>query len=234
MMKLLMLFWLWIKSLINFQSKPVFVPEAETVIKEEDHYFDNVSDHTEVEEKKMKIAISSGHGLKVAGAIGILNEVAENRRVVSAVVSHLRKMGVIVEEFHDDVSTSVADNLVAITSWHNRQDRDIDVSVHFNAFRDPLANGTEVLYRTPISEDLAEKVARAISDAGGFRLRPAQSGAVKQGTVLRNNLFFLNNIEETPAILLEVCFVSNQKDVDLYNANFDAICLAIAQTLQEA
>ena len=50
-----------------------------------------------------------------------------------------------VAKFHDDTSTTRNQNLNAIVNWHNKQSRDLDVSVHFNAF-DIGRHGTEVLY----------------------------------------------------------------------------------------
>jgi len=180
----------------------------------------------------MKIAISSGHGLHVRGASGIIDEVDEARRVADMVAQMLVGMGHGCAVFHDDASTTQNANLAAIANWHNAQERDADVSVHFNAFHDASANGTEVLYRTNDSGELAEKVAQAMATSGGFRLRPAQGGARRQGTALRNDLFVLNRLTEKPAILLEVCFVTNRRDADLYRENFDGICRAIASSLK--
>jgi|GEM_PF-2178825 len=178
------------------------------------------------------IAISSGHGARIAGAIGVLNEVTEARKVVTRVSRILRKRGVTVAEFHDDVSTTVSENIYTIVDWHRRQDANVDVSVHFNAFTDPNAHGTEVLYRTPGDQALASNMAEAIARASGLRLRPAQGGAVMPGASLRNDLGFLNSLTTRPSILLEVCFVTSQRDAGLYNTNFEAICTAIAGALQ--
>lgn len=178
-----------------------------------------------------KIAISSGHGSRVSGAVGILNEVAEARRVTDRVAEILRERGAGCHVFHDDASTTVTQNINAITGWHRGQDADVDVSVHFNAFADPSAHGTEVLYRAPADEALASRVAAAMASAGGLRLRAPQGGATMPGAQRRNNLGFLNALTARPAILLEVCFVTSQRDADLYNANFEAICAAIAGAL---
>ena len=168
----------------------------------------------------MVIAISSGHGARIPGAVGILNEVREARRVVKRVAKHLRDMGVTVNEFHDDDSTTVTDNISAIVNWHNSRERDMDVSVHFNAFEHTdQPRGTEVLYRT--ARDAAEMVSHAIAGSAGFRNR---------GPRFRDNLGFLNRAEK-PAILLEVCFVDSATDARLYNENFDGICVAIAEAL---
>ena len=52
-----------------------------------------------------QIVISSGHGLKIRGACGLLDEVHEARRVVDNVSERLRKNGVHVKTFHDNTST---------------------------------------------------------------------------------------------------------------------------------
>jgi len=169
---------------------------------------------------KVGIAISSGHGAGVRGASGMLDEVREARRVVKRVAEHLRGVGVAAHEFHDDESTTVAGNIAAIVGWHNSTDRDLDVSVHFNAHK-PTGNprGTEVLYLT--AGETATRVSRATAGAGGFRDR---------GAKFRDDLGFLNRTEK-PAILLEVCFVDSAWDAQLYGENFDAVCLAIAGAL---
>jgi len=167
-----------------------------------------------------RIVISSGHGLKVRGASGVLDEVDEARAVVDRVASELRKRNVEVEVFHDDISDDQSENLDRIVDFHNSKTRDLDVSVHFNAHHttdDPM--GTEVLYVT--QEDLAAEVSDAICEAGGFKDR---------GAKYRDNLAFLNGTK-MPSILIETCFVDSTADAELYTENFDEICRNIADIL---
>ena len=171
----------------------------------------------------MKICISSGHGKYIRGASGSpvppqLDEVNEARRVVERVAEFLRTADVGVETFHDNTSHDQSTNLATITNWHNSKTRDLDVSVHFNAF-DHSAHGCEVLYVS--QESLAAKVSSALAAAGGFTNR---------GAKYRSDLYVLNNTEE-PAILIETCFCDNTSDSNLYNSRFDAICKAIAESL---
>lgn len=166
------------------------------------------------------IAISSGHGKKVAGASGYVNEVTEARKVVSKVAQYLKQVGVTVHEFHDDTSTTVNNNLQWIVKQHNAVNRELDVSIHFNASKsttNPM--GTEVLYYD--HKNLAAEVSVAIAGAGGFKNRGAKE---------RKELYFLKNTTK-PAILIEVCFCDSKADVELYNKNFDAICKAIVKAL---
>lgn len=168
----------------------------------------------------MKIVISSGHGLYVRGASGLIDEVDEARKVVPEVVNWLTVNGHEVVEFHDNTSTTQSQNLNTIVNFHNKQTRDLDVSVHFNAYMPTDGGrGVEVLYIT--QEDLAAEISRAIS---------AASGLINRGAHKRSDLYFLNGTEE-PSVLIEVCFVDAAADVEQYKRSFEEICKAIAQAL---
>jgi N-acetylmuramoyl-L-alanine amidase len=166
----------------------------------------------------MKIIISSGHSKIVRGAEGIIDEVDEARKVVDRVAEYLSSAGVGVEVFHDDTSTTQSANLERIVDFHNSEQRDLDVSIHFNCY-DGTVSGCEVLYCT--QQALADKVCDAICEVSDFKNRGAKK---------RTDLAFLNNTDG-PAILVETCFVDSQKDVDLYRMSFDAICAAIASSI---
>ena len=168
----------------------------------------------------MQIVISSGHGKLIRGASGYLDEVDEARKVVEGVADALREAGAGVKTFHDDTSTTQSENLETIVDYHNSQSRNLDVSVHFNAYEttdDPM--GTECLYVT--QENLATDVAGAISSCG----------FINRGAKERTDLYFLNNTDK-PAILIEVCFVDSEADAELYKQEFDRICSAIASSIK--
>jgi N-acetylmuramoyl-L-alanine amidase len=169
----------------------------------------------------VRIVLSSGHGQKIRGAAGPspwgLDEVNEARRVVALVATILNGSGVPTKTYNDDVSTTQNENLNRIVDFHNAQVRDLDVSIHFNAYQQTSkAMGTECLYLT--QSNLAADVASAIADAGHF---------LDRGAKKRTDLFFLNKTD-MPSILIETCFVDSKTDADLYRKHFDAICLAIA------
>lgn len=168
----------------------------------------------------MKIVISSGHGKLVAGASSIIDEVTEARKVVPQVASYLKSVGVDAIEYHENTATNKTANLNAIVKYHNSQTRDLDVSVHFNAFsKTDRPMGVEVLYYSEAA--LAAKVSKAIADASRLGNRGAKE---------RKDLYFLNGTAK-PAILIEVCFVDSSADVKLYQEKFDEICKAIAEAI---
>jgi hypothetical protein len=149
-----------------------------------------------------------------------LDEVDEARRVVEQVADELRRADVDVVVFHDDTSTDQQTNLETIVNVHNGHERDLDVSIHFNAFEETTEPmGTEVLYVS--QSDLADDVAAAIAET---------SDLINRGPKYRDDLYFLNQTEK-PSILIEVCFVDSSADADLYLDSFEEICAAIAVTI---
>jgi N-acetylmuramoyl-L-alanine amidase len=175
----------------------------------------------------MNIVISSGHGLYIRGASAsprppYLDEVDSAREVVNRVAELWSGAGVGVKVFHDNTSTSQNQNLSTIVAYHNSQARDLDVSVHFNAYQitsKPM--GTEVLYVT--QGTLAADTSAAIAGAAGLPNR---------GAKYRSDLYFLNNTAK-PAILIEVVFVDSSADGTAYREHFEQICTRIAEVVGE-
>jgi N-acetylmuramoyl-L-alanine amidase len=166
-----------------------------------------------------RIVISAGHAAQVRGASGALDEVNEARKVMARVAALLTEKGVEVATFADDTSKTQGENLRTIVKYHNDHNRDLDISVHFNASVETTAPmGTEVLYVT--QKALAEKLSKAISSVG-FKNR---------GPKLRNELYFLNQTNK-PSVLLEVCFVDSEADAALYHEKFEDICQNIVGVL---
>jgi peptidoglycan hydrolase-like protein with peptidoglycan-binding domain len=171
----------------------------------------------------MKICISSGHGKYIRGASGpppippFCDEVDEARKIVETSATELRKLGVEVLTFHDNTSHDQSTNLSTIVAWHNKQSRDLDVSVHLNCY-DGSAHGVEVLYVS--QQELAAKISTAI----------AKIGFTNRGAKKRTDLAFLNGTDE-PAVLLEVLFCDNRGDCDRYRSHFADVCRAIAESL---
>ncbi|MEO4052589.1 N-acetylmuramoyl-L-alanine amidase [Solibacillus sp. CAU 1738] len=166
--------------------------------------------------------ISPGHWHVGTGAIGIIDEVTEARKVVSQVRKLLTEAGIDVRLVMDDTSTNQRDNLQYLIQEHHKKQQ-LNVSVHFNAVKEATNSsiGTEVLYKNDHMKQLALKISDVISNVSGLNNRGAKK---------RVDLAFLNALQD--AILIEVCFVNSELDVALYKQHFHAICRAIAVELQ--
>lgn len=167
--------------------------------------------------------MSSGHALHVSGAVGILNEVTEARKVVNQVAKYLKELKETVEVYHDDTTRNQRDNVNGIVAYHNKFTRKRDYSVHFNSGTDNQneSEGVEVLYYSDDMKSEAAKLSAAIAKASGLKDRGAKK---------RTDLGFLKRTE-AKALLIEVAFVDNKVDAELYKKNFLKICEAIAETI---
>lgn len=164
----------------------------------------------------MRINVHAGHnpaGKVACGAVGLINESTENRRVKDEVIGQLRQLGHTVYDCTVDNGTGQADVLKKIVAKCNAHAVDLDVSIHFNSgAADQKGNGkttgVEVLLYSNASKayGFAEKVCKAIATLG-FRNR---------GLQYRPGLVVLKNTK-SPAMLIECCFVDDKDDVQLYD-----------------
>ena len=161
----------------------------------------------------MKICVVAGHTSKGkgTGAVGFINESAENRVVGKKVVEYLKMAG------HDAVygevnnSSSYLADQVAIA---NKSNYDLVVQIHFNAGG---GTGTETLYKTEGGKKYAEQVTNQLGKM--YKQR---------GVKKRTDLYWLNKTK-APAILIECCFVDSKTDTDKYVANKAYTAKLIAQ-----
>ena len=164
----------------------------------------------------MRINVSAGHnpdGKVACGAVGLLKESTEARKVTNELVRLLKEQGHTVYNCTCDNGTSQGDVLKKIVAKCNQHSVDLDVSIHFNAGagaqkKNGQTTGTEVLVYNDSSKamEAARRVAKQIS-ALGFKNR---------GIKIRDGLYFLRNTK-SPAMLVECCFVDDGDDAALYD-----------------
>lgn len=172
--------------------------------------------------------VHAGHaavGCGAIGAVSVLNESVEDRKVKDIVIKYLRESGNTVYDCTED-NGSASQVLSSIVRKCNSHNVDLDISIHFNAganrpYCDGVTTGTEVYIYNPQSTralDAANRIAAKISSIG-FKNR---------GVKCRRDLYYLNNTK-AQALLIEVCFVDDGDDANLYNANIDKIGKYIAE-----
>lgn len=164
----------------------------------------------------MRINVHAGHnpdGKVGCGAVGLIKESTEARKVTFEVINLLRKLGHTAYDCTIDNGTSQNNVLSKIVAKCNKHDVDLDVSIHFNSGRDDKTGdgsigGTEVyIYsENSKSKSAAERVCKAI----------AKLGYKNRGVKTSKSLYVLNHTS-SPAMLIECCFVDDKDDCKLYN-----------------
>lgn len=163
--------------------------------------------------KKKKINIHAGHlpdGKVGCGAVGYMKESTESRKVVKELKKLLKK-NYIVYDCTVNNGKSQNDCLTKIVKKCNKHIVDLDISIHFNAYKkdkkDGKIKGTEVLVYSKYTEP--KKAPTEV-------LRQMEKiGFTSRGIKYRNDLYYLRETKN-PAMLIEICFVDDVDDVNLY------------------
>lgn len=173
----------------------------------------------------MKINVHAGHnpdGMKGCGAVGLLKESTENRKVAQRVIELLQADGHTVYDCTVNDGTSASDVLNKIVKKCNAHTVELDVSIHFNAGAyDTAGNGkttgTEcyIYSDTSKAKDTATRICNKIAELG-FKNR---------GVQVKQNLYVLRKTT-APAVLVECCFVDDADDVKLYDTEKMAAAIA--------
>jgi len=161
-----------------------------------------------------RICLVAGHGMGDPGACGCgLQEATEARRVVDAIAARIP--GCYVYNKNQD--------LYQVQNYGVFQAGDEVWEIHFNAAAG-AATGTEVLVKAGFSPDQYDNAALAAL-AKYFPNR-----GIKYRSDLANmNAFAGRGISYR---LVEICFISNQNDVNTYQSKFDAIMTDLASAIK--
>lgn len=156
----------------------------------------------------MKFAIDLGHNVRAdGGAVGVRRENDLIIEVGEPVIQLLRNAGHEVVECKPTWASSVNDSLNRRVRTANASRADVAVSIHFNAFHDARANGTETYAISSQGKIYAHEVNKNIV-ALGFRNRGVKSAR-----------YYFLRATSMPAILIEGCFCTSQRDMNLFNAD---------------
>lgn len=178
----------------------------------------------------MKINIHAGHnpdGKVACGAVGLIKESTEARIIKDKVIQNLNKVGHTVYDCTCNNGTSQNDVLKKIVAKCNAHKVDLDVSIHFNSGAidkkgDGKSKGVEVLVYSEKSKsyDVAKRVCDKLSTVG----------LKNRGVKVRDDLYFLKHTNAS-ALLIEVAFVDDKDDVEIFKNNVDKIAKVISEAL---
>lgn len=149
----------------------------------------------------MRICINLGHTKKGlgTGASGYLNESKETRKIGYELMKLLADSNHIVIPAVYDVHSN---NLKAAVDTANINNADLFISLHLNAGG---GQGVEAYTWR------GEKVSQAVKVCNNLAALGFKNRGVKDGS----NLYVIKNTKCT-AVLIEVCFVDNKADADLF------------------
>lgn len=170
----------------------------------------------------MIIGIDCGHTLTGAdtGAIGQgFKEQDKTREIGNALINKLNSLGHKTINCTVDSASTVSESLSNRVNIANKNNLDLYISIHLNAFNKE-ARGFEVHIAPTHSS-------KSLEYANSIKTEICKLGYVDRGVKV-SNLYVLNNTK-APAVYLECGFIDNREDMALYNV--DKITNAILEGL---
>lgn len=172
--------------------------------------------------------IHGGHnpvGKIACGASDLLDESKEDRKICKEVVRLLKKKGHKAYNCTVSNGTSQNDVLKKICAKCNKRKAVLDVSIHLNSGRNDR-KGDEKIAGTEIWCTKEEGIKKTTGNRILANMK--KLGFTNRGIKTTGNLYYLNHTINK-AILIEVCFVDDRDDYDLYKkVGYKKIAKAIA------
>ncbi len=173
--------------------------------------------------------ISAGHnpaGKTACGAKGFLDESKEDRLITKEIIKLLKESGHKVYDCTCNNGTSQGDVLKKIIAKCNQREVLLDISIHLNSGRndkkgDKKIAGTEIWCTegSGIKKTVSKRILKNME----------KLGFSNRGLKTTNGLYYLNHTKNR-AILIEVCFVDDKDDYNLYQKiGYKKIAKAIAE-----
>lgn len=169
---------------------------------------------------KYTVCLDPGHGGKDPGAVN------QNRTEKEDVRKATLRIGALLEASGIEViytrTTDIYLAPVARANISNQVMADLFVSIHRNSAANATAKGTEIL----VYSNSGKKSVMA----GSLCARYAALGFTNRGIKERRELAVLKHTV-MPAVLLELGFISNSADNQLFDNRFEEICRATAEEI---
>ena len=186
---------------------------------------------TEHYDNEIIVCLDAGHGGSDVGATstdGKRYEKDDNLRLTLKLRDELEAMGVtVILTREDDTTVSLKDRCKIA----NRKRADLFVSVHRNSSATGTGIEAWISKRPKDAETItAKSLTKAISEATGLENRGVKKG-FRDSTA---NNYYVNANTRMPSVLLEVAFISSEKDNEAFDKNFDAMASEIAKVIYDA
>lgn len=186
---------------------------------------------TEHYDEQKTVCLDAGHGGSDSGALSSdrkRKEKDDNLKLTLKVRDELERMGVQVVLTRDDDSTV---SLKQRCRTANRKHCDLFIALHRNS----SAKGTGFEAWIAKNEKngerkIAKQLVASLSEISGLENRGVHSGYRDRSA----NNYYINANTEMPSILLEVGFITNEKDNKEFDEKLDNYANAIAKIIYDS
>lgn len=181
-----------------------------------------------------KVFINPGHSLEGKPDPGCsyngIQEALICETIAGALAYNLKKNDIDVEVYQQcDMSKTSNEQLNKVPEVANKSNADLFISIHMNGFSDASAKGTETWYHKNSTggKKLAELINAKLTRP--FKNYTFKDRGAKEDT---RNLLVLR-ATRMPAVLTEICFISNVNDANFIKNNVAAVSERLCEAICE-
>lgn len=173
-----------------------------------------------------KVIITAGHNGPGTGASSpYLDEGTETIRFRDLLTDELKDRGIVVT---NDINT---ESTAGVIGWIKRifSPNDVLIEIHFNSSANSESTGTETFIQaapTFLEKALATSIATVTANVLMIKNR-----GVKFPTQSQHSTIGVLDQTQVHAVLWEVCFLNNRRDVAHYKANAERLAREIAHVI---
>lgn len=169
----------------------------------------------------MKLFISAGHQPN-SGANGFISEGVEAKWLREKITAEIKEKAPNITVGNDDDSDTLQMTIQRMRNFNP----DVSLDIHFNAFQNPTANGSEIYISDEKSRELATEILDAVC-----KVLETKNRGVKMETSSQHSRLGMLHGANGRLMLLEVCFVTNKDDAERYMARRDALAGSLSDIL---
>lgn len=168
----------------------------------------------------IRLCMDFGHGgLDSGGVYRGRKEKDDNLKLGLAVSKELRSHGILIDETRtEDINVTLKER----SNFEKKKEYDYFISFHRNIFKPEQAKGVETftyIKQTLKAKSLADKIQKNLVGIGFVDRK-----------VKKANFHVLRETK-SPAVLVEVGFLDNTKDNELFDSQFNEIVKAIVEAI---
>lgn len=180
--------------------------------------------------KKIIVCIDAGHGGTDVGAnLDERYEKNDTLNIAKLVKQYLEEQDIKVILTRDSDETVSLEKRCKIA---NNKKADLFISIHRNSNEDEEANGIEIWTNSSKSKDDYNLANSILENLNNTEIQ--SNRGIKYGTIKGENTdYYVLNNTNMPSCLIELGFISNKKDNELFDKNIEDYAKAIANGIIE-
>ena len=174
-----------------------------------------------------KLFLTAGHHNKDSGAVGNGYKESElNIELRDLITQRVKELNASIEVYNDDDDLTLGQVIANVIETATSQD--VFVEIHFDASDNASASGTTALVANNAG-DKSKALAKELVDLNASILGIKNRGVKSEADSHRGKLGMLHT--KAISVLMEIAFISNPKDMELYQEHKHWLADDYARTL---